>query len=83
MNSVITAIYCVDGTIPTDVIDLGLSVLWRKMNIGATDLNSFGNTCQWGETEFFDATGDDAYKYYDSNTSSMTKYTPQDGLTTL
>ena len=83
LDSAITTIHCVDGDIPTDVVDLGLSVLWRKLNIDATESRPYGKTCQWGETEFFDATSDDTYKHYDSDTSSMTKYTPQDGLTTL
>ena len=83
LDSAITTIHCVDGDIQTDVVDLGLSVLWRKLNIDATESRPYGKTCQWGETEFFDATSDDTYKHYDSDTSSMTKYTPQDGLTTL
>ena len=59
-----------------DFVDLGLSVKWRRYNVGATRTHDFGNYFAWGEV-----TQKDGYYYYWSNykycegtEKSLTKY---------
>ncbi len=57
-------------------VDLGLSVKWATMNVGATSVTGYGNYYAWGETEpqssnsyYFDS-----YKWVNGTSSYMTKY---------
>lgn len=43
-------------------VDLGLSVLWADMNVGATSPEEFGDYYAWGETS-----AKDFYSYYDAS----------------
>lgn len=75
-------------------IDLGLSVKWAAMNVGATTPDEYGNYYAWGETEpqssnryFWDTykwyNGSDNYVYDVVQGTSYTKYGSSDGKTTL
>ena len=57
-------------------VDLGLSVKWATMNVGATNPQGYGNYYAWGETE---PQSDNAYswasyKWCNGTYYSMTKY---------
>lgn len=51
-----------DDSLYTHAVDLGLSVLWADMNVGADDSNPYGDFYRWGETD----------------TINTTSYNPQD-----
>ena len=53
-------------------VDLGLSVLWAKYNVGATSPEEYGGYYAWGETETKSSYSDENYKYYNSATGSYT-----------
>ena len=55
-------------------VDLGLSVKWATMNVGATALEEYGNNYAWGETTTKDAYNWSNYKYAKGNYSTLTKY---------
>ena len=58
-------------------VDLGLSVKWATMNVGATSETDYGYYFQWGETEPHDAnTPYDYlhYKYGNGAHDALTKY---------
>lgn len=57
-------------------VDLGLpsGLLWATMNVGATNVEDYGNFFSWGETE---SKGDydwPGYSYCDGTINEMTKY---------
>lgn len=55
-----------------DAVDLGVSVLWANMDVGATSVTDMGRKCSWGETRkkvYYDY---DTYMWYDGN--NYTKY---------
>lgn len=54
--------------------DLGLSVKWATMNVGATVLEEYGDDFAWGETTTKDAYNWSNYKYAKGNYSTLTKY---------
>ena len=61
-------------------VDLGLSVKWADMNVGAASENDLGNYFAWGETtgHAYDSGHDFSaanYSLYDSGTTTLTKYT--------
>lgn len=70
-------------------VDLGLSVLWADMNIGAESATDVGTYFAWGETVgYTDENNYDKYKYdWDTykwgNINPQTKYNTTDGLTRL
>ncbi|MCF0173815.1 MAG: hypothetical protein HUJ95_00595, partial [Bacteroidales bacterium] len=66
----------------TDYVDLGLSVLWAKCNVGATSDTDYGMYFAWGETEEKAEYSITTYKWADS-ASNWTKYTGTDGLSIL
>ncbi len=66
-------------------VDLGLSVKWANMNIGATSMEDYGDYFAWGETvgynggkKTFDSS---TYKYYMSTTTTTPATTDKDGFT--
>ena len=64
-------------------VDLGLSVKWANMNVGATFLNGYGDYFAWGETVTkYDY---DRWLYFDTNDggSTFTKYNNNGGKTVL
>ena len=61
-------------------VDLGLSVKWADMNVGAASETARGNYFAWGETTgyAYDSGHDFSeanYSLYDSGTTTLTKYT--------
>ena len=65
-----------------EAIDLGLSVKWANMNIGATKPEEYGAYFAWGETSPKTTYNWSTYKYMQSGKSSweyITKYTIPDG----
>ena len=59
-----------------EYVDLGLSVKWAKMNVGATSETDYGDYFMWGSTE--PNTADEctwvSYKYCDGPYDTLTKY---------
>ena len=55
------------------MVDLGLSVNWGNMNIGATKPEEFGGYYAWGEIETKAKYTIATYKYYNTNTSTYTE----------
>lgn len=49
-----------------DAVDLGLSVMWAKCNIGATQPEEYGDFYAWGETETKESYTWENYSYYNS-----------------
>lgn len=45
-------------------VDLGLSVKWADMNVGASTPTGYGNHYAWGETETRNSFTEEDYKYY-------------------
>lgn len=52
-------------------VDLGLSVLWARYNVGATSPEEYGGYYAWGETETKSSYTWENYKYYNSSTDSF------------
>lgn len=63
-----------------EAVDLGLSVKWANLNIGATRPEEFGGYFAWGETEIKSEYELDTYKWYKGY---YTKYCTDDYKTTL
>ena len=55
-------------------VDLGLSVKWATMNVGADSPEDYGDYFAWGETQPKDVYNWDTYKWYDGNSGTQTKY---------
>lgn len=74
-----------------EAVDLGLSVLWAKCNIGAECEADFGSHVAWGETSEKDNyswnnPGDYKFGVYDDDEDpdyGLSKYNVTDGLSTL
>lgn len=52
-------------------VDLGLSVLWAKYNVGAISPEEYGGYYAWGETETKNEYNYESHKYYNSSTESF------------
>lgn len=57
-----------------EYVDLGLSVKWATMNVGATKPEGYGDYFAWGETEPRTEYGWSTYKYCNGSDYTMTKY---------
>ena len=55
-------------------VDLGLSVQWATMNVGANNPEEYGNYFAWGETEPKDSYYWTTYKYSNGSETTLTKY---------
>lgn len=62
-------------------VDLGLSVKWSNLNVGAETETDFGGYFSWGETMSKNNYAKAAYAFWDG--ANYTKYTSTDGLTVL
>ena len=64
-------------------VDLGLSVKWANMNVGATTPEDYGNYYAWGETSTKETY--DWSTYFDTNDGgrTFTKYNNEGGKTVL
>ena len=69
--------------VKVQAVDLGLSVKWANMNVGATTPEGYGDYFAWGETSTKETY--DRSTYLDTNVggSTFTKYNNKDGKTTL
>ena len=80
-------------TINTEYVDLGLSVKWATMNIGAEKESDYGIMFAWGQTDnavatkFVDSENYPynwaTYKHCNRSSTTLTKYTATDNKTTL
>ena len=66
-----------------DAVDLGLSVKWAKMNVGAVSEEDCGEHYAWGETESKSYFSWSSYEYCNGNQSTISKYNSHDGKTML
>ena len=57
-----------------EVVDLGLSVKWRSMNVGASKPEDYGNYYAWGETTTKSSYSWSNYKFGHSQTGEFSKY---------
>ena len=65
-----------------EYVDLGLSVNWANINVGATSVEDSGYFVSWGETEEKEVYSWSTYKYGTGSTS-MTKYCKSDKISVL
>ena len=59
-------------------VDLGLSVKWAAVNLGAHNITDYGNFYAWGETETKDNYSWDNYKHANGAYNKLIKYCPTD-----
>ncbi len=64
-------------------VDLGLSVKWSQMNVGAVSVEDWGEHYAWGETESKSYFSWSSYDFCNGTESTITKYNSHDGKTTL
>ncbi len=57
-----------------EYVDLGLSVKWATMNVGASSPEDYGDYFAWGETEPKDVYDWSTYKWCNGSYTSITKY---------
>ena len=57
-----------------EFVDLGLSVKWATMNLGATSPEEYGDYYAWGETQTKDAYDWNNYQWSDDGCKTFTKY---------
>lgn len=57
-----------------EYVDLGLSVKWATMNVGANSPEDYGNYFAWGETEPKDTYNWSTYKWCKGEWTTQTKY---------
>ena len=57
-----------------EAVDLGLSVKWATMNVGANAPEEYGDYFAWGETEPKDYYDWSTYKWCNGSETTMTKY---------
>lgn len=86
------AVAVIDPSKPQDPVDLGLSVKWSTINIGASAPYEAGDYYAWGETTIKNEYSWATYKYCNGEDTSITKYNSYaqyghdgfiDGLTVL
>ena len=61
-------------------VDLGLSVKWATMNVGATSPEEYGDYFAWGETEPKEEYNWSTYKWCDGGYDNLTKYCSRSDL---
>jgi|GEM_PF-1281567 hypothetical protein len=64
-------------------LDLGLSVKWANMNVGAESPEDYGNYYVWGETSTKDTYSWDTYFDTNDGGNTFTKYNNEGGKTVL
>ena len=57
-----------------EYVDLGLSVKWATMNVGASSPEDYGDYFAWGETSAKSTYNWSTYKYCNGSYSTLTKY---------
>ena len=66
-----------------EAVDLGLSVKWANLNLGARAVNDYGDYYSWGETEPNKSSFTWSNYKWGNPDSGFTKYSPEQGITTL
>ena len=66
-----------------EYIDLGLSVKWATMNVGASKAEDYGGYFAWGETEPKATYDGSTYKWCIGSTSTLTKYNTDSSFGTV
>lgn len=66
-----------------EAVDLGLSVKWANMNVGATKASGYGTYFAWGETKPKEYYSWNTYIWSRDNTQFLTKYSSIDKRTKL
>lgn len=66
-----------------EAVDLGLSVKWANMNVGAKKSSGFGSYFAWGEVKPKAYYSWDSYVWSTGNTQNLTKYSTTDGKSQL
>lgn len=66
-----------------EAVDLGLSVRWANMNVGATKITGYGSYFAWGETEPKEYYSWNTYAWSKGDTQFLTKYSKEDRKTQL
>ena len=66
-----------------EAVDLGLSVKWANMNVGAKKASDFGTYFAWGETKAKDYYSWNTYAWSRGNSQFLTKYSTTDKRTQL
>ena len=67
--------YAADGV---EAVDLGLSVKWANMNVGAKKPSDFGSYFAWGETQPKDYYSWNTYAWSKGDSQFLTKYSSND-----
>ncbi len=57
-----------------EYVDLGLSVKWATMNVGANSPEDYGDYFAWGETSIKNTYNWSTYKWCNGSSSTLTKY---------
>ena len=63
---------------PGEAVDLGLSVKWSSVNLGATKPEEYGDYFAWGEIEPKSSYSWSTYKWCNGEEGKLTKYCPSD-----
>ena len=66
-----------------EYIDLGLSVKWATMNVGASKVEDYGDHFAWGETSTKSTYSWSTYKWCNGSETTLTKYGTVDNKTQL
>lgn len=66
-----------------EYIDMGTSVMWSPVNLGATIIGEYGDYYAWGETEPKEKYNWDNYKWCRGKETQLTKYYEGDNRTIL
>jgi hypothetical protein len=66
-----------------EAVDLGLSVRWANMNVGATKISGYGTYFAWGETAPKDYYSWNTYAWSKGDSQFLTKYSTTDRRTQL
>lgn len=69
-----TLVSCENETLPENVVDLGLSVKWSTINVGAIHPEDYGYYFAWGEFHQNENCNWETYKWCNKDYKSLTKY---------
>lgn len=67
-----------ESTNGVEAVDLGLSVKWASMNVGAKKVSGFGSYFAWGETQPKDYYSWNTYAWSKGDSQFLTKYSTTD-----
>lgn len=73
----------VSAIVVPEAIDLGLSVKWASFNLGSSKPEEYGNYYAWGETEPKDNYSWSTYKFGNSSSGPLSKYSTLESYGTV